>query len=236
MPRFVAMAQNHPTDAIGVLKTDHRTVEQLFRRFERARTAGERKRIAGRFVRELSIHATVEEELVYPALRRRLDGQVPLVLLALEEHHFAKLALAEIERLDGADERFEPKVRVLIDNVRRHVAEEERDLLPAMKRVLSPEELRTLADALVRAKGSAPTRPHPTAPDEPPVNAIANAGAAAYDRSRDALGRGIARVLDRGRGVVEEALRRGEAAARRARQRIGRGLEQAGRDVRYGAH
>jgi hypothetical protein len=126
-------------------------------------------------------------------------------------------------------------VRVLIESVRRHVVEEERDLLPAMKRALSPEELRTLADALARAKGSAPTRPHPTAPDEPPASTIANAGAAAYDRSRDALGRGIARVLDRGRGVVEEALRRGEAAARNARQRLGRGLEQAGRDVRHGA-
>jgi hemerythrin superfamily protein len=236
MPTFDAMAQTNSPDAAGVLKNDHRAVEQLFRRFERARGASERKRLASRIVRELSIHAAVEEELVYPALRRRLDGQVPQVLLALEEHHLAKLALAEIERLDGADERFEAKVRVLIENVRRHVAEEERDLIPAMKRVLSQEELRSLADALVRARGSAPTRPHPTAPDEPPGNTIANAGAAAYDRSRDALGRGIARVLDRGRGVVEEALRRGEAAARSARQRIGRGLEQAGRDVRHGTH
>jgi hypothetical protein len=170
---------------------------------------------------------------VYPALRRRADGQTPQVLLALEEHHFAKLTLAEIEKLDAADERFEPKVRVLIDNVRRHVTEEERDLLPAMKRALSTEELRALADSLVRAKSSAPTRPHPAAPDEPPANALANAGAAAYDRSREALGRGIARVLDRGRGAVEQALRRGEAAARIARQRLGRGLEQAGREVAW---
>jgi hemerythrin superfamily protein len=237
MPTFDPMAQPNPTDAIAVLKKDHRAVEQLFRRFERARSAPERKRLAGRIVRELSIHAAVEEDLVYPALRRRLDGQVPQVLVALEEHHLAKLALAEIERLDGGDERFEAKVRVLIESVRRHVAEEERDLLPAMKRVLSAEELRSLADLVQRAKGSAPTRPHPTAPDEPPGSTIANAGAAAYDRSRDALGRGIARVLDRGRDVVEEALRRGEAAARSARQRLGRGLEQAGRDVRQaGTH
>ena len=52
---------------------------------------------------------------------------------------------------------------------------------------------------------------------------------------RDALGRGIARVLDRSRDVVEQALRRGEAAARQARQRLGRGLERAGREVRPGA-
>jgi hypothetical protein len=187
-------------------------------------------------VRELSIHAAIEEQLVYPALRERANGHAPQVLVALEEHHVAKVALAEIERLDGDDERFEPKVHVLIENVRRHVQEEERDLLPAMKRILSADELQSIGDALVRAKESAPTRPHPAAPDEPPANAIANAGAAAYDRSRDALGRGIARVLDRGRDVVEQALRRSEVAARNARQRLGRGLERAGREVRPDTH
>lgn len=231
------MAQHTATaDAIGVLKKDHHAVEQLFRRFERARSAGERKRVADRIVRELSIHSAIEEQLVYPAVRSRLDGQIPDVLHALEEHHFAKVALAEIERLGEDDERLEPKVQVLIENVRRHVEEEERDLLPAMKRRLPPGERRSLAEALVRAKGSAPTRPHPSAPDEPPANAIANASAAAYDRSREAIGRGIARVLDRGRDVVDDALRRGELAARNARQRFGRGLERAGREVRPDAH
>jgi hemerythrin superfamily protein len=232
MQTFVAMAQTQSNDAVGVIKKDHQTVEQLFRRFERTRSAAERKRLVDRIVRELSIHAAIEEQLAYPALRQRLDGHAPQVLLALEEHHFAKLALAEIQRLDASDERLEAKVRVLVDNVRRHVEEEERELLPALKRSLSPDELQALGDALVRAKASAPTHPHPAAPDEPPVNALANAGAAAYDRSRDALGRGIARVLDRGRDVVEEALRRGEVAARNARQRLGRGLERAGREVR----
>jgi hemerythrin superfamily protein len=232
MPTFVAMAQNPSVDAVGVLKKDHQLIEQLFRRFERTRSTAERKRLADRMVRELSIHAAIEEQLVYPALRQRMNGHAPQVLLALEEHHLAKLALAEIQRLDPADERFEAKVHVLIGNVRHHVEEEERDLLPAMKRTLSPDELQSLGDALVRAKASAPTRPHPAAPDEPPANALANAGAAAYDRSRDAIGRGIARVLDRGRDVVEQALRRGEVAARNARQRLGRGLERAGREVR----
>jgi hypothetical protein len=233
MRRFVAMATHaNPDDALGVLKKDHQAIEQLFRRFERARGAGERKRITDRMTRELSVHAAIEEQLVYPALRRRMNGHVTKVLLALEEHHFAKVALAEIEKLDGADERFEAKVHVLIENVRRHVQEEERDLLPAMKRALSPEELRALGDALLRARSSAPTRPHPLAPDEPPANALTNAGAAAYDRSRDAIGRGIARVLDRGRDVVEVALRRGEEAARSARLRLGRSLERTGREIR----
>lgn len=224
------------TDAVSVLKSDHRSVEQLFKRFERARGASERKRLADRFIRELSIHAAIEEQLVYPALRGRLDGQAGNVLRALEEHHLAKLAMAEIERLPAEDERFAPKVQVLIDSVRRHVQEEERVLLPAAHRLLAQDERERLGEALVRAKATAPTRPHPAAPDQPPANALTNAGAAAYDRSREAVARGLARVIDRSRGVVEEALRRGEEAAREARQRLGRGLERAGRDVRPGAH
>ncbi len=224
------------TDAIAVLKKDHTDVERLFARFERTRSAPERRKLADRIVRELSVHAAIEEQLVYPRLRGRLDGAEGEVLLALEEHHFAKVALAEIEALPEDSDRLEPKVQVLADNVRRHVQEEERELLPALKRLVSAEELQELGDALLAAKRLAPTRPHPAAPDEPPGNVLTTPAAAVYDRGRDALSKGLDLVVARGRGVVEEALRRGEQAARMARQRIGRGLEQAGREVRPNSH
>jgi hemerythrin-like domain-containing protein len=230
------MAQRNPqTDALGVLRKEHQEVEQLFRRFERAHGAGERQRLASRVVRELSIHTAIEEELVYPALRRRANGVADRVLLALEEHHLAKLALAEIEKLDASDERFAAKMRVLAEGIRRHVEEEERDLFAAARRSLSAQELRELGEALLLARESAPTRPHPAAPDQPPANALANLGAAAYDRGREVIGRRLARALDRSRDVVEQALRRGEVVAREARQRLGRGLERAGREVRPGS-
>jgi hemerythrin superfamily protein len=227
----MAQRDSHP-EAVALLKADHRAIEQLFRRFERSRGAADRKRLADRIVRELSVHAAIEEELVYSALRRVSNGDPGHVLRALEEHHLAKLALSEIERLPASDERLAPKVRVLADAVRRHVQEEERTLLPAAQRLLDAGERQRLGEALVRAKAAAPTRPHPLAPDEPPASTLANAGAAAYDRSREAVARGLARVLGRSRGVVEQALRRGEQVAREARQRLGRGLERAGRDVR----
>jgi hemerythrin superfamily protein len=222
---------SHP-EAVALLKADHRAIEQLFRRFERSRGAADHKRLSDRIVRELSVHAAIEEELVYPALRGLMNGHPGDVLRALEEHHLTKVALSEIERLPGTDERLVPKVRVLIDAVRRHVEEEERTLLQAAQRLLDAGARQRLGEALVRAKAVAPTRPHPLAPDEPPANALANAGAAAYDRSREAVARGLARVMDLGRDVVEQALRRGEQVAREARQRLGRGLERAGRDVR----
>jgi hemerythrin-like domain-containing protein len=223
-------------DAIAVLKKDHAEVERLFTRFEKAHSGPERRRLAERVVRELSIHSAIEEQLVYPRLRGRMDGAEGEVLLALEEHHFAKVTAAEIEALPEDSARLEPKVRVLADHVRRHVQEEERQLLPALKRLVSAGELAELGDALLSAKRLAPTRPHPAAPDEPPANVLTTPAAAVYDRSREALARGVELVVARGRGVVEQALRRGEQVARTARQRIGRGLEQAGRDVRPNAH
>jgi len=143
---------------------------------------------------------------------------------------------AEIEAPPEDSARLAPTGGVLADHVRGHVLEEERQLLPALKRLVSAGELAELGDALLSAKRLAPTRPHPAAPDEPPANVLTTPAAAVYDRSREALARGVELVVARGRGVVEQALRRGEQVARTARQRIGRGLEQAGRDVRPNAH
>jgi hemerythrin superfamily protein len=230
--------------AVAVLKNDHRNVEQLLQRFERSRSAEERRRIADALVRELSVHATIEEQLVYPRLRQALAGDsaaapsprsdrsrrrgrgrprsVPRpgeggVLVALEEHHFTKLALLEIEKLPATDARFEAKVRVLAENVRHHVEEEERDLLPALERALSAEELEELGDVLGKAKKLAPTRPHPAAPDEPPGNLLAGAVASAYDRSLIVLGRAVAAA----RRIAGRTFRLGADAAGRARRTLG---------------
>lgn len=213
-------------DAIALLKRDHAAVERLFVRFEHARRPAERKRIAGQLVRELSVHAAIEEQLVYPRLRALArDGQDERVLFALEEHHATKLTLAEIDALGAADERLPAKVHVLAENVRAHVREEERDLLPALKRATSAVELRDLGATLAKAKALAPTRPHPSAPDQPPGSLPATAAASAYDRSKDAVGRAVQAARD----LVGEALRRGERAAERARRQV----EGAARDARH---
>jgi hemerythrin-like domain-containing protein len=246
-------------NAIAVLKNDHRNVERLFERFERSRSAAERKRVADELVRELSVHATIEEQLVYPRLRQAFaaDGgagrtgrgdrargrragrnrnrsHLPPgergVFVALEEHHFAKLALVEIEKLAATDGRFEGKVHVLAESVRHHVEEEERDLLPVLERALSSAELDDLGEVLQKAKKLAPTRPHPAAPDEPPGNLLASAAASAYDRSLLALGRGMGAA----RGLVGRALRFGADTAGRARRTVGataRDAQGVARDV-----
>jgi hemerythrin-like domain-containing protein len=222
-------------DAVAVLERDHRELEELFQAFERSGSAPRRKELAARIVRELSIHASLEEQLVYPrirrvddhaagAARRRGASKEPQVLVALEEHHLAKVALTEIARLPAGDARFDAKVRVLIASVRRHVEEEERDLLPAMARAYTPEELQELGTALERARRIAPTRPHPSAPDEPPGAMFAGLAAGAYDRSRDGIAQLVEMAADVARQLADATLRRGEDAVRRARGRFTRQL------------
>ena len=111
-------------NAIKLLKEDHRTVEALFKRFEKAGDEAykEKQEIAEQIIKELSIHAAIEEQLLYPAARARGDAALEdIVLEALEEHHMAKWTLDEIDKMSPEDERFDAKVTVLMENIRHHV-------------------------------------------------------------------------------------------------------------------
>ncbi|MFL5346127.1 MAG: hemerythrin domain-containing protein [Hyalangium sp.] len=176
-------------DAIALLKADHKTVEALFRRFELAgRNAKKLKRsLVNRMVRELAIHAAIEEQVFYPAVRAKAEKLVDPILEALEEHHVVKWLLNELEGLAPDAERFEAKVKVLIENVRTHVAEEEKELFPQVRKAFTPAELREMAEMLTLAKRTAPTRPHPRAPDTPPSNLVAGAVSAVLDMGKDAV-------------------------------------------------
>lgn len=177
-------------NAITLLKNDHKTVEDLFTRFEKLgpRAVKSKRDIADRIVRELSIHAAIEEMAFYPAIREAVDkGEMEeMVLESLEEHHIVKWVLSEIDGMDPAHERFDAKVTVLMENVRHHVKEEEKDLFPKVSKMFSRDMLEELGDAMARLKKTVPTHPHPRSPDEPPGNLIAGAGAALVDKALDA--------------------------------------------------
>ena len=178
-------------DAISLLVKDHETVEKLFSKFEQTgpRAVKTRQDLAQRMVKELSVHAAIEELVLYPAIRESLPDVEDDVLEALEEHHVAKWLLSEIDGMTPDHERFQAKVTVLMESVRHHVEEEEEELLPKVRDALTPEQLEEMGEALAEAKKIAPTRPHPRAPDTPPGNVAAGAGAALLDKARDAASR-----------------------------------------------
>ncbi len=176
-------------DAIAMLRADHREVERLFKQFEKAgpEAHAKRREIADEFIRELSVHAVIEEQVFYPAVREAVPETDDVVLESLEEHHVVKWTLSELESMDPEDERFVPKATVLMENVRHHVEEEEGELFPKVREVLKRKALTELGEAMEKAKKVAPTRPHPRAPDTPPGNVAAGAGAAVVDKARDAV-------------------------------------------------
>jgi hemerythrin-like domain-containing protein len=174
-------------DAIALLKADHRTVEKLFRDFERSGETAyrTRRKLVDKMITELSVHAAVEEQFLYPAARREVPNLESEVLEAMEEHHVAKWLLSELERTDPKDERFTAKVNVPIENVRHHVREEESELCPVLRSTMGRSRLREPGDQLGQGKRLAPTHPHPRSSDTPPANLIAGAVTGAFDRARD---------------------------------------------------
>ncbi len=177
-------------DAITLLKKDHRTVEELFKRFERLgdRARKGKQEVVERIIKELSVHAAIEEAVLYPAVRTAVDDKEidELVLESLEEHHIVKWTLSELETMTPDHERFEAKVTVLMELVRHHVEEEEQELFPTMAKAFDKPRLVEMGEALAEAKKAAPTRPHPRMPDEPPGNVLAAPGAALVDKALDA--------------------------------------------------
>jgi len=190
-------------NAITLLKTDHGNVDALFKQLEALRGKDEpveKRRIVDHVIEQLSVHASVEEQLLYPALRERLDDQFP-VLEALEEHHAAKLFLSELEKLPATTERFDAKVAVLIESIRHHVEEEESELFDLMREHFKGTELDALGEQMEAAKKTAPTRPHPMTPDQPPLQTLIAMPVAVLDK-----------LITTGRKAVEDVINRGRAA------------------------
>src|SRR5438046_3957202 len=121
------MAETRKLDAIAVLKQDHRTVEELFEKFEKA-TGTERKRsLAEQICLELSVHSEIEEEIFYPACEGKVDED--LLKESYVEHDAAKLLIAEIiADTPKSDDFYGAKIKVLREEIEHHVEEEERRL------------------------------------------------------------------------------------------------------------
>jgi hemerythrin-like domain-containing protein len=124
-----------PRDAIALLKQDHRTVSALFEEFEKA-DEEEQSAIAQRVCQLLTVHATIEEELLYPAAKQALEDEEDddLVNEAEVEHGSAKELIAKIEGMTGDDEHFKATVTVLGEYIKHHVKEEEGELFPQLRK------------------------------------------------------------------------------------------------------
>src|SRR6478672_7895879 len=119
-------------NAIKLLETDHQHVKQLFRKFEDAPESGyeEKGQLAKEIFQELLVHTTIEEEIFYPAVKDRYKRMDDIVSESLEEHHVVDVVMEELKKMSPEDETFDPKFKVLMENVRHHIGEEEEGMFP----------------------------------------------------------------------------------------------------------
>lgn len=140
------LPDNH---AIAILKKDHDTVKDLFDKFEKAERRVARTKIIDRALTELKVHAVLEEEIFYPAVRKHVGRD--LMNEADEEHHLAKLVIAELENLKSGDDHRDAKFTVLAESVRHHIKEEEDEMFPKAKEMNLDFE--RLGERMLKRKG-----------------------------------------------------------------------------------
>jgi hemerythrin superfamily protein len=178
-----------PQDMISILMSDHRTVDQLFVELEggSAATPERRRDIVDVLIAELMRHSAAEEQYLYPAARQFLSAGEDLAGREVAEHARVEELMNDLIRTDAEDFRFDELVGRLISEVRQHVQEEESELFPQLRRSVDAETLVRLGTEILSAKKLAPTRPHPAAPDHPPMNKVAGPLAGLIDQAMDSL-------------------------------------------------
>lgn len=136
-----------------LLKEDHKKVKALFRKVEATteRATVTRQELFEKIKTELEVHTTIEEELLYPELRDA-EKTHEMILEAIEEHKVVKELLVELANMPVDAENWAAKLKVMIENVEHHVEEEESDLFPKAKKVLSDEEAEDIADRALAMK------------------------------------------------------------------------------------
>ncbi len=149
------------TDAIVLLKNDHKEIRKAFTAFERAgeKAFAAKGKLVDRMIELLTVHTYLENEVMYPRVRELLPDLEDDVLESYEEHHVADVLVVELSAMKPDDERFTAKTTVLIENVRHHIEEEEDEWFPKVREGLGRKVLQDLGAQMVEARKSAPKKP-----------------------------------------------------------------------------
>ena len=119
-------------DAVALLRNDHKVVSELFDQYEKARVRSRKEELVAQICSELTVHAQIEEEIFYPAVKQALKDK-ELVPEATVEHATLKSLIAEVEGAEADGEMFDAKVKVMSEYVKHHVKEEQSEMFPKAK-------------------------------------------------------------------------------------------------------
>ncbi|WP_344012505.1 hemerythrin domain-containing protein [Streptomyces thermospinosisporus] len=203
-----------PASVLARQRRDHAEMDRLMDRWGALADGEERERVLKEIVQLVFSHAFAEETVLWPAVRRSVQGGDELTSLVEEEHQEINDLVARIERLSPGSSEREEKVRRVFALIRQDIRDEEDVVLPRLQESLPAAQLRRLGTAWDTVRRSAPTHPHPVIPRRPPGNALLGVPLSAYDRIRDAVGAGKARSRSSG-----TAGGTGDAETRQRRQK-----------------
>jgi hemerythrin superfamily protein len=149
------------TDAIVLLKEDHKEVKKLFRKF---RDAGEdahveKGELVKKIIELLTVHTYIENEVMYPEVRKLVPDVEDDILESYEEHHVADVLCMELFMMNPDNDRFDAKTTVLIENVEHHIEEEEEEWFPKVRDALGRKQLSELGERMLEARKKAPRSP-----------------------------------------------------------------------------
>jgi hemerythrin superfamily protein len=149
------------TDAIVILKDDHKRIKALFKEFQNAgENATKRKgAIVDKIIEALTVHTYIENEGMYPEVRKLVPDLEQDVLESYEEHHVADILCMELSAMSPDDEHFEAKTTVLIENVTHHIEEEESEWFPQVRAALGRKQLAEIGAGMLELQKKAPRKP-----------------------------------------------------------------------------
>ena len=149
------------TDAIVILRQDHKEIRKLFTQFQQAGEGAvvRKGELVDKIMELLTVHTYIENEGMYPAVREALPDLEDDVLESYEEHHVADVLCMELATMTPDDERFDAKTTVLIENVTHHIEEEEQDWFPKVREGLGRKRLQEIGERLLELREKAPRRP-----------------------------------------------------------------------------
>jgi hemerythrin superfamily protein len=128
---------NAKQDAIALLEAQHREVEEMFKKFEALtdRAKASKKKVTDQICTALTLHAQIEEEIFYPAVREASKETEDMVDEAVVEHASAKDLIAQLEEMDPDEDLYDAKVKVLSEQIEHHVEEEEQEMFPKVRKL-----------------------------------------------------------------------------------------------------
>jgi len=149
------------SDAIVLLKADHKEVKAVFKQFQQAGENATQKKgeLVRKMIELLTVHTYLENELIYPEVRRELPDLEDDVLESYEEHHVADVLCLELNTMDPGHERFDAKTSVLIENVLHHIEEEEQEWFPKVREGMTRKQLSELGERMLQLRQTAPRTP-----------------------------------------------------------------------------